>query len=76
MTREEAYDKWLNRDGDVEVSDIVDIIYDDLESRTCENCEHSVKEDKKFSPVWFCGGALKYSQVQKDFGCNKFEAKR
>lgn len=75
MTREEAWECWLDKGGDVEVSDLVDKIYDDFESRTCENCKHSIKEAKKFSDVLFCGYALKFAQVKKDFGCNEFKSK-
>lgn len=54
---------------------IINEIYDDFESRTCENCKRYVPMkwtdfDNKCASM-----ENKVSHVDKDFGCNKFERK-
>lgn len=78
MTREEAknlyshFDKF-NRDA------IVDRIYDDIESRVCENCEYI--EYGTFDDMIYCSidcSSNKYRKeksVTRDFGCNLFKRK-
>ena len=77
MNREEFKDKhenWIGRD---EVA-LIDEIYDDFESRTCENCKYFI--DEKGTKLQFCnartvGGIIGWNGYGKDFGCNKFERK-
>ena len=64
---------------------LINKIYDDLNSRTCENCKY-------FQKGWFCekinaeiypdyeiwdnsGFHVNGYDVEKDFGCNRFERK-
>lgn len=56
-----------------EVLKLIDEIYDDFESRTCENCKHGEYE-KNIKGIYcsfvnYCGS----DYMEKDFGCNKFE---
>lgn len=49
----------------------IDKIYDDFESRTCENCK-VIQNIKKFNKgAAYCN--IIHKSVNKDFGCNKFE---
>ena len=78
MTKEEVIQNMDDRFAGkpvIGVYELIDRIYDDFESQTCDNCKHSIKEAKKFSDVLFCGYALKFAQVKKDFGCNEFKSK-
>lgn len=43
LSREEAYEKWLNRDKDDEVSDLVDAIYDSFEEQSENRQEYDLK---------------------------------
>ena len=59
--------------------ELVDAIYDEFDSRTCENCKYSnitlisdvMLCDKKVSATH---GTWK-SEINKDFGCNQWEKK-
>ena len=90
MTREEAVEWVCNTfDEDFPLSDgdkaesieaLVNRVYNRFESRTCENCKHSVAEDyKEDEDVYSCRNDetnLPIEQVfTKDFSCNKWETK-
>ncbi len=49
----------------------VNKIYDDFESRTCENCEYFTTPKFKYSVCEKIGNVT----VPHDFGCNRFEEK-
>ena len=60
--------------------DLIDYIYADFDSRTCENCKYS--NSTLISDVMLCDknvssthGAWK-SEINKGFGCNQFERKK
>lgn len=63
MTREEAQEEM---EVGANPNEVVDAIYDDFESRTCENCKH-FNDD----------GECVYLDMLPDagFGCNQFERK-
>ncbi len=48
---------------------LLDTIYDDFESQTCKNCKYLKDE----STTFWCNNM--YIQIEKDFGCNRFERK-
>ena len=68
------------------VCEMVDKIYDDFESRTCENCKHSYSSSI-VNPTHCSEVTFPYfnevdaewedmsMEITKDFGCNKFERK-
>lgn len=70
MTREEAKQEYWITDGDNNVDEVIDSIYDDFESRTCENCKHN-------SIGTFCEKDIRRpliaGYVDIKFGCNKFK---
>ena len=68
MTRKEAYER--NNCGDDE---IVDIIFDDLESKTCENCKYWDGECSELCYFTDGGWTNNYFETDKDFSCNKWE---
>lgn len=59
-----------------DIESFVDKIYDDFESRTCENCEYI-----DYRGLWpYCGASDSnvYDILEQDvhtFGCNKWETK-
>ncbi len=57
----------------IHLDNVIDIVYDDFESRTCENCEHM----KTTGHFYTCNQFYHYenTKVTKDFGCNKHEPK-
>ena len=72
---------YFNKD---EFEDRIDEIYDDFESRVCENCkywEENINMLKKRTGDGDCHkeideiGDMYNSYTSKDFGCNKFEPK-
>ena len=90
MTREEAIkehreidknNKWFNYD--LQLLGLIDKIFDDFESRTCENCIHwNVSEESKLdgNGDGFIDCMIIYAESfgsidYKNFGCNKFERK-
>lgn len=81
MTREEAYDKvydltYQREATETEIYELVDIIYNDFESMTCENCAYKRDTDVNgnfMSNEYFC--VLRARCENKDYGCNKFERK-
>lgn len=74
MTREEA--KQLNQILDFDgMDELLDEIYDDFESRTCENCKHW-NANTKHKLVGSCSASENFrGGCLKNFGCNKWEAK-
>ncbi len=75
MTREEAhkqlYSAWSDEiNYSVRPKDILDKVYDDFESGTCENCKwyKNVGESYRVCLLY----DIAYG---KDFGCNKFKLK-
>ena len=90
MTRDEAKNMLdLARSGKlgdhrrIEMMKVIDSIYDDFESRTCENCKHFTKEFGVYGicqkgmtnhVVWHEGEQWKLIDFYS--GCNKFERRR
>ena len=83
MTKKEAKkyyllkNKWdtINRE---ELYDLIDEIYDDFENRTCKNCKYFKGSNKIANCSNLEVGAMNggaFIDVDKDFGCNKFEKK-
>ena len=80
MTREEAKNQFSNellervmgfKKGKLKIGavyKIIDDIYDNLESRTCENCDRF----NDYNCSIYEGISLK-NNIDKTFGCNKFE---
>ena len=75
MTREEALNKYANKIKTKEelvlYCNIINDIYDDFASRTCESCS-------EYLDGWcdiLSQDVGKFSYFTKDFGCNKWEAK-
>ena len=81
MKREEALNKyphgWMedNSYNDYPKDDIVNLIYDDFESRTCKNCKHSGLYTKGWMPCLHPENEYHIKEVHDDFGCNKWEAR-
>lgn len=80
MDREEAKKfAWYQNDREnIEIH--IDKIYDDFESRTCENCIFALPlnldKDKQYEFKCRLGHSDKLlNTVNKDFACNRFEAK-
>jgi len=82
MTREEAKERIERYCGDNPIyvfvkkyiSSLIDEIYDDSESRICENCEHWSEEKKQC----FNEESIAFTSqeaVYYDDGCNKFVRK-
>jgi len=88
MTRDEAHKKYLSNklsaQDDIALM-IIDEIYDDLESRMCQNCKHLTPVGVCMNEKSFCFDMsmvdyeyiAHFSGISKDefdnFGCNKFE---
>ena len=82
MNREEAYNIDILTSTGFNSKILVDKIYDDLESRTCENCKHSsIAEDTWSGKVvsMFCDLGIgewetcDVMMTSPSFGCNKWE---
>jgi len=61
-----------------EVDEIIDRIYDDIESRACDNCKHYLKLSYKCNHLDNEQITTKYMHLMhtyNSFGCNKFERK-
>jgi hypothetical protein len=67
MTREEAKNRY---NGMPIVFQVIDKIYDELESRICENCKEFSVNTSGFSE---CN--ILNVTISKDFGCNKWQQK-
>ena len=91
MTREEALGHiFVQIDGTVypnDVEDLINTLYDDFESRTCDNCKYYSKEKEYLG---LCNAIPEDGEIlttddriiadalfypTKDFGCNKFSYK-
>lgn len=79
MTRDEAL-RLLNKHNDDDVASVdvikqfINQVYDDFESRTCENCEFYKEENKQCTNE----ASIAYTSQEAiyfDDGCNKFEKK-
>ena len=78
MTRDHCLTAFGYTDCAVEVCAAIDSVYDDFESRTCENCIWF--EDGFIEGSSLCGHDFLYTQGNAfkcfiGFGCNKWEAK-
>ncbi len=83
MTRDEALEEECVKyacdpygEHDEKIAKLINKIYDDFESRTCENCKYFI--DERNTRLQFCnarteGGIIGWNGYGKDFGCNKFE---
>lgn len=72
MTREEAKNKFLDGTGyDTDKEEMISAVYDDFESRTCENCSfvEMMDDGKEVSGCPFLGSHYPHN----GFGCNKWE---
>ncbi len=86
MTREDLsniFNKY--KDDDVlnlgVLKEYVNAVYDDFESRTCENCKYYIEGLQLFGGSRFICmneevGDIMYDHFSKDFGCNKFKRKQ
>lgn len=77
MTRDEATLKLMeNLDGAMiaigHVESVLNKVYKDFESRTCDNCKH-FQEETRMSFASCENDIFDYIAFPKDFGCNKFE---
>ena len=61
------------------INSIIDNIFDDFESRTCENCKYNKEQDDFmiFCDKEMCqdGSKMMWHSFTKDFCCNKWESK-
>lgn len=74
MKRKEAkkYD-WFRHDRE-DIEKHIDKIYDDFESRTCENCiNYSDTENEGFWCEEFEESFININERPENFGCNKWE---
>ena len=88
MTREQAhildmYSPERGNDGVVSkrsVYSLIECIFDDFESRTCENCKHWHSKRVDHPNYRECNNEDAYGVFLNDtnykFGCNKFERKQ
>ena len=56
----------------------IDMIYDDFESRTCENCDNNILDTVHDNIYGWCNEIcyqVEHFKTSKDFGCAKFERK-
>ena len=76
MTREDVINNIMNtlHTFDYEVEEIINEIFDDFESKTCENCKHYDKYHSKCLNQYSIAYKA-YSNIVSSDGCNKFEAK-
>ena len=59
------------------IKEFVDRIYDDFESRTCENCTYLYRPDLT-NGIYRCENnvvTIEDGEIELDFGCNKFSCK-
>lgn len=73
MTREEFKKKYNGiHPLDLDINCIIDEIFYDVESRTCENCKHLKMSESGYN----CFLPYHLVYVELDFGCNKWEPKQ
>jgi len=62
-----------------DVADLIDDIYTDFESRTCESCKYNTHR-QEFAHNCTSDAVFDYYEgdylIPDDFGCNKYEAKQ
>ena len=91
MTRKEAINSFYCIEAGSDGVELVNEIYDDFESRTCQNCKHYYQPytyEYSFSDPYACRELSSRTQItpyskleenifypDKDFGCNKWEQK-
>lgn len=56
-----------------DVEELIDKIFNDFESRTCENCKHFTFMSRANSYICSSLDNQSVKWIDKDFGCNKFE---
>ncbi len=77
---------YLNKTNNHVCRDIINKIYDDFRSRTCENCKHAetidvvdnFRDNNIIDSYLRCehmANMFEYGVVHPGFGCNKFERK-
>jgi len=74
MDREEAKGLFEYYDGSIPNEDVIDKIFNELESRICENCEYWAKDIRMCDNKDSFAYDSKATVVKGD-GCNKFERK-
>ena len=79
MTIEEAKNKintfnFLDFQKDI-VNDLIDKIYNDLNNRTCENCNYFTGKVCYLHEGWNEDVGVVHPIMEKDDGCNKWEDK-
>lgn len=84
MKREEAKHllQWnIDYNESIEYNEsIIDEVFDDFESRVCENCKYFIWNDRYVTDYGTCEKGIGITfrgdcEVNKDFGCNKFISK-
>jgi hypothetical protein len=81
MNREEAdLEAWsvCDTENAENCAKLVSSIYDDFESRTCENCVNNQIDIVHDDIYGWCNEIcyqVEHFKTTKDFGCNKFERK-
>ena len=58
------------------LTNVIDTLFDDLETRTCGNCKHSRLGEEYLGECYYCSLGVEYQGsdvLDADFGCNKFE---
>ena len=77
MTREEAFKMLKEIDSGkyisiLDLEDMIDKIFNDLEGRVCRNCKHMMYKDNE--PDGFCCKINCFvPYYDENFGCNRFE---
>lgn len=80
MTRDEAKQEWAKvHPLDLDLDSVIDVIYDDFENRTCENCKYNKKQDNFmiFCDKEMCqdNSKMMWHSFTKDFYCKYWESK-
>ncbi len=80
MTRDEAKKEWAKTHPlDLDLDSVIDVIYDDFENRTCENCKYNKKQDNFmiFCDKEMCqdNSKMMWHSFTKDFYCKYWESK-
>ena len=79
MTREDTVRNIIEdwQENGITLSEMLNKVYDEFESRTCDNCKYSIElEFGTHKGVEFCHNDNSICQdliVTQDDGCNKFE---
>ena len=62
----------------IHLDNVIDIVYDDFESRTCENCDNNQLDTENDGIFGWCNVIcyqIVHFKTSKDFYCNKHEPK-